>query len=160
MGLSSRARHLARAETDGLKGLPADEPSEARGEFVGRSFCARRRAREVKEVSEDNRNALLLDHVDARMVAGVERETAVTDEATAGRNSIVQLDPDHPGFRDSDYRAPRNLTVKRSTRSGARYATRLSPRTARTHAPNTSKPFDASTFRAKRYRSCAKCRRG
>src|SRR5919205_2117680 len=47
-------------------------------------------------------NQLLLDHVDARMVA------ADADEPTSDRNAIVQLDPDHPGFRDAEYRARRN----------------------------------------------------
>ena len=44
---------------------------------------------------------LLSDHVDARPVS-------TTDEVAAGRNDIVQLDPDHPGFRDAQYRARRN----------------------------------------------------
>ncbi len=46
--------------------------------------------------------ALLLDHVDTRIVA------AGSNEAAADRNTIVQLDPDHPGFRDAEYRARRN----------------------------------------------------
>jgi phenylalanine-4-hydroxylase len=46
-------------------------------------------------------HTLLQDHVDARPVA------AETD-AAADRHTIVQLDPDHPGFRDEEYRARRN----------------------------------------------------
>jgi Phenylalanine-4-hydroxylase len=49
---------------------------------------------------------LLLDHVDMRMVAGDACDT------TADRNSIVQLDPDHPGFWDAEYRARRNLIAQ------------------------------------------------
>jgi phenylalanine-4-hydroxylase len=45
---------------------------------------------------------LLSDHVDMRPVA------ADPDEAIADRNAIVELDPDHPGFRDLEYRRRRN----------------------------------------------------
>jgi phenylalanine-4-hydroxylase len=45
---------------------------------------------------------LLADHVDMRPVA------VDADEVTADRNAIVQLDPDHPGFRDREYRKRRN----------------------------------------------------
>jgi len=49
----------------------------------------------------DKTRTLLSDHVDMRMVA------ADADQA-ADRNTIVQLDPDHPGFRDPEYRQRRN----------------------------------------------------
>jgi phenylalanine-4-hydroxylase len=45
---------------------------------------------------------LLSDHVDMRLVA------VDADEAVSDRNAIVQLDPDHPGFRDREYRQRRN----------------------------------------------------
>ena len=65
---------------------------------------------EVSKTSKDETGgaALLLDHVDARMVAADEREAAFADEVVADRNSIIRLDPDHPGFRDASYRARRN----------------------------------------------------
>ncbi|HEY8203442.1 MAG TPA: phenylalanine 4-monooxygenase [Pyrinomonadaceae bacterium] len=52
-------------------------------------------------MAKDEKNQLLSDHVDARPVT-------TPDDATADRNDIVQLDPDHPGFRDPEYRARRN----------------------------------------------------
>jgi phenylalanine-4-hydroxylase len=48
----------------------------------------------------------LLDHVDMRMVM------ANGDQVTLDRNSLVRLDPDHPGFRDHEYRARRNAIAK------------------------------------------------
>ncbi len=53
-------------------------------------------------MTDETQRPLLLDHVDMRMV------TADSGDGTAGRNAIVQLDPDHPGFRDKEYRDRRN----------------------------------------------------
>ena len=34
------------------------------------------------------------------------------DQITMDRNSLVRLDPDHPGFRDHEYRERRNAIAK------------------------------------------------
>jgi len=58
-------------------------------------------------MSNQHRATPLSDHVDMRIVtADTEAEATVTDQTD--RNRIVQLDPDHPGFRDPEYRARRN----------------------------------------------------
>jgi phenylalanine-4-hydroxylase len=53
-------------------------------------------------MTRQTEQALLLDHVDTRILAA-DIVDAITD-----RNTMVQLDPDHPGFRDPSYRARRN----------------------------------------------------
>ncbi|HEY0380286.1 MAG TPA: phenylalanine 4-monooxygenase [Pyrinomonadaceae bacterium] len=67
---------------------------------------------------------LLLDHVDMRLVA------ATPADSTADRKAIVQLDPDHPGFRDKEYRARRNRI--------AQIALDYEPGTPITDAPYTA----------------------
>ena len=52
-------------------------------------------------MTETEKLALLSDHVDMRLVA-------VDSDEPTDRNSVVQLNPDHPGFRDQDYRDRRN----------------------------------------------------
>ncbi|MEP6820675.1 MAG: hypothetical protein ABJA18_14160, partial [bacterium] len=51
---------------------------------------------------EHEHTSLLADHADMRVVP------LDADETPADRNRIVQLSPDHPGFRDLEYRARRN----------------------------------------------------
>src|SRR5437016_14152579 len=67
---------------------------------------------------------LLSDHVDMRLVA------VDADEAISDRNAIVQLDPDHPGFRDREYRKRRNQI--------AQLAVNFQPGEAIPHAPYTA----------------------
>ena len=43
------------------------------------------------------------------MITAIETQTPLLDH---GRNAIVQLDPDHPGFRDKEYRARRNAIAQ------------------------------------------------
>jgi phenylalanine-4-hydroxylase len=56
-------------------------------------------------MTNQKRQALLSDHTDLRIL------TTDADEAP-GRNAIVQLDPDHPGFRDHEYRSRRNAIAQ------------------------------------------------
>jgi phenylalanine-4-hydroxylase len=46
----------------------------------------------------------LADHVDMRVLTDTDQSSA----PAADRNTIVQLNSDHPGFRDAEYRARRN----------------------------------------------------
>jgi len=48
---------------------------------------------------------LLRDHVDVRMIIA-------NGDNASDRNTIVKLDPDHPGFRDHEYRARRNAIAQ------------------------------------------------
>jgi phenylalanine-4-hydroxylase len=50
----------------------------------------------------DEEKPLLIDHADMRAVV------LDAEETLADRNRLVQLSPDHPGFRDPEYRARRN----------------------------------------------------
>src|SRR5437868_135554 len=101
-GLSARARSPG-ANLRRLQKVyrPPNLPTRAgsvAGFFV-RVFRARREGG-FKVNTTQGGNRLLLDHVDARQVTA--------DEGAADRSALVRLDPDHPGFRDAEYRARRN----------------------------------------------------
>jgi phenylalanine-4-hydroxylase len=99
-----------------------------------------------KEVSEVNTtqggfvntthegSRLLLDHVDARQVAADLDERADAEEVAADRASIVRLDPDHPGFRDAEYRARRNRIAQLALEHRAGEAPPDAPYTEEEHA--------------------------
>ncbi len=53
-------------------------------------------------MTTQSKSSLLADHVDMRQVA------VDTDETAPDRNTMVRLNPDHPGFRDRAYRDRRN----------------------------------------------------
>src|ERR1043166_6929379 len=68
--------------------------------FQNRSYTSYRSDNlRIKHMQPDTKT-LLLDHVDMRPVT--------TEADVEDRNALVTLDPDHPGFRDPDYRARRN----------------------------------------------------
>ncbi|MDQ3918263.1 MAG: phenylalanine 4-monooxygenase [Acidobacteriota bacterium] len=77
---------------------------------------------------------LLLDHVDARQVAADLDERAGADERAADRASIVRLDPDHPGFRDPEYRARRNRIAQLALEHRSGTAPPDAPYTEEEHA--------------------------
>jgi phenylalanine-4-hydroxylase len=66
-------------------------------------------------MTDTNQPSPLSDHVDMRLVA------VDTDAAAPDRNTMVRLNPDHPGFRDQDYRNRRNriAQIALSYRAGA-----------------------------------------
>lgn len=71
---------------------------------------------------------LLLDHVDARVVV------SDADENVSDRNAIIRLGPDHPGFRDAEYRARRNRIARIALRYEPGALVPDAPYTAEEHA--------------------------
>src|SRR5437899_7135746 len=58
----------------------------------------------------ERQSSILIDHGDMRPIA------ADADESVTDRNDIVQLNPDHPGFRDQEYRRRRNQIAQIATK--------------------------------------------
>lgn len=63
-------------------------------------------------MSRKARETLLLDHGDMRLVTNETVDTVAAGDVSTERNQMVQLDPDHPGFRDAEYRARRNSIAR------------------------------------------------
>lgn len=84
-------------------------------------------------MSRKTGDALLLDHGDMRLVT-TETDEKLAAKGSPDRNQIIQLDPDHPGFGDADYRARRN--------SIARIAMGYKPGTPIPDAPYTEREHE------------------
>lgn len=84
-------------------------------------------------MSTKTSDALLLDHGDMRLVTADRDETLVAN-SSPDRNQIIQLEPDHPGFGDAEYRARRN--------SIARIALGYEPGTSIPDAPYTAREHE------------------
>ena len=111
----------------------------------------------------EQQEPLLADHTDMRVVP------LDADETPADRNRIVQLSPDHPGFRDPEYRARRNRIAQlalsyqpgqqihpRNTRFGGQFGRRSAPRIWRMRARNTWRACGSWPSRLIAFRSYAK----
>lgn len=78
-------------------------------------------------MTRETEQPLLHDHVDMRLISAEPGDSA-------DRNTIVQLDPDHPGFRDREYRDRRNRI--------AQIAMEYEPGTPIPDAPYTSEEHE------------------
>lgn len=79
-------------------------------------------------LTRQEEKALLLDHADARVIL------AGPTEQTSERDQIVSLDPDHPGFRDAQYRARRNHIARLTAQYRRGGPVPKAPYTAEEHA--------------------------
>jgi len=78
-------------------------------------------------MTQKESQTLFSDHVDMRMVTA-------NGDPDGNRNMLVRLDPDHPGFRDHEYRARRNAI--------AQIALSYKPGSPIPHAPYTELEHD------------------